>query len=203
MDRAQREADLRHRILGGDTSAWDEWYAESFDALWVHVARRIGPDRSRVEDIVQESWLIAVRRLESFDPARGSFRGWLHGIAEHVARNATRRRRRRDRLRRPLDETEVAAPVRDDPDARELLETSLAGLPDHYRAVLRAKYVEELSVEEIAARRDATPKAVESLLGRARGAFREIYAIFASQPPRPLAAHEEPNRSPGPGRKEP
>ena len=52
---------------------------------------------------------------------------------------------------------------------------ALAALPDHYEAVLRAKYLDRQTVDEIAAGRGESAKAVESLLGRARQAFREAY----------------------------
>jgi RNA polymerase sigma-70 factor (ECF subfamily) len=48
-------------------------------------------------------------------------------------------------------------------------------LPEHYEAVLRAKYLDEWSVERIAADRGVSPKVVESLLTRARDAFRTAY----------------------------
>ena len=52
---------------------------------------------------------------------------------------------------------------------------ALAALPDHYEAVLRAKYLDRQTVEAIASARGDSPKAVESLLSRARQAFREAY----------------------------
>jgi len=51
----------------------------------------------------------------------------------------------------------------------------VASLPEHYEAVLRAKYLDGQSVAAIAAERDESPKAVESLLTRARQAFRDVY----------------------------
>lgn len=188
MERPEREANLRRRILGGDTSAWEEFYVESFDSLWIVLARRVGPDRSRIEDVAQETWLVAVRRIRRFDPELGSFRGWLHGIAENVIRNARRNWARREgATRRSLAEAEPVAAVFGAGsgailEAHELVEASFASLPERYREVLRDKYVEELSVEEIAALRSASPKAVESMLGRARGAFREAYRILVAEP---------------------
>jgi len=52
---------------------------------------------------------------------------------------------------------------------------TLLALPARYRAVLKAKYEEHLAVAEIAAEWGETPKGVESLLSRARAAFREAY----------------------------
>ena len=57
----------------------------------------------------------------------------------------------------------------------EQIALAMAALPDRYRAVLRAKYEQDLTVVEIAERTLQTPKAVESLLTRARDAFRRAY----------------------------
>jgi RNA polymerase sigma-70 factor (ECF subfamily) len=189
VERRELEANLRRRVLAGDDSAWEELYAESFEAVWVAVSRRVGPDRHRIEDVVGETWLVAVRRIASFDPAAGSFLGWLHGIADLVHRNARRSWARREgRSRQPLAAAE-ALPVAGGgraaaEEARELVEASFASIPERYREVLREKYLDELPVEEIARRRESTPKAVESLLSRARGAFRESYRHLAGGPRR-------------------
>ena len=66
---------------------------------------------------------------------------------------------------RPLEQREQA----------ERVARALAELPEHYEALLRAKYLDEQSVAEIAAEHGETCKAVESLLTRARQAFREVY----------------------------
>jgi RNA polymerase sigma-70 factor (ECF subfamily) len=57
----------------------------------------------------------------------------------------------------------------------ERVAEALAGLPDRYEQVLRAKYLDRLTVDQIAAGWGETPKAIESLLTRARQAFREAY----------------------------
>ncbi len=51
----------------------------------------------------------------------------------------------------------------------------MASLPEHYEAVLRAKYLDGQSMADIAAARGESVKAVESLLTRARAAFRAAY----------------------------
>ena len=68
------------------------------------------------------------------------------------------------------------APERKKEDAPKLLVyETLAHLPAHYRSVLEAKYLEGLTVNEIAEAHESTPKAVESLLGRARDKFAQVY----------------------------
>jgi RNA polymerase sigma-70 factor (ECF subfamily) len=82
----------------------------------------------------------------------------------------------------------AAAPFPDGPESPEgpygtlarkeealLVHAALDGLPAHYARALEWKYLDLLPVGEIAARLALGPKAAESLLSRARRAFREGY----------------------------
>ena len=60
-------------------------------------------------------------------------------------------------------------------DQAERVAQTLTELPERYEAVLRAKYLDGLSVQAIADESGDSPKAVESMLTRARQAFREAY----------------------------
>ncbi len=176
-DRVEREHTLRRAVLAGDETAWRAWYDESFAGLRAFVLWRCAGLRDLADEVVQETWLTAVRRVRRFDPKQGSFAGWLRGIAAHLLRNHLRRQALRNG--RPVPAVErPAAPVGDDLERREEAQRvahSLAALPEHYEAVLRAKYLDGQSVQEIAAARGETPKAVESLLTRARQAFRTLF----------------------------
>jgi RNA polymerase sigma-70 factor (ECF subfamily) len=57
----------------------------------------------------------------------------------------------------------------------ERVATALAELPGHYESLLRSKYLDQMTVSQIAEARGESEKAVESLLARARQAFREAY----------------------------
>ena len=135
---------------------------------------RTGHRRDRTEEVVQEVWMVAVRRIESFDPTRSSFENWMRGIAVNVIRNHRHAWKRLEGLR-PVEgvsmEAEPGTPI----ELAEQIGLALTTLPTRYRSVLKAKYEEKLSVIEIARKWKESPKAVESLLTRARGAFREIF----------------------------
>jgi RNA polymerase sigma-70 factor, ECF subfamily len=96
-----------------------------------------------------------------------------------VLRNQLRRREKFARHSRPLNGELVSHPsvdtAREDPERAERVARALAALPERYEAVLQAKYLDEKSVAQIAAAWAETPKAVESLLTRARQAFRQMY----------------------------
>ena len=94
------------------------------------------------DDVVQDVWLTAVRRIGRFDPVQGSFAGWLRGIAANLLRNHFRRGRR-DRTR-PLNDEHPSVGT-DDTALRERAEriaSALAALPERYEAGLRAKYLD-------------------------------------------------------------
>src|SRR5262249_43072742 len=149
-------------------------YDAHFDRLADYIRWRCAGIADLAEDATQETWLTAVRRMSHFDPRAGSFHAWLCGIAANVIRNALRSRRRAEPVK-SLVTTVADPPARDDAD-RKHVAAALAELPEHYEAVLRAKYLERQTVEEIAAARGETAKAVESLLTRAREAFRAAYS---------------------------
>jgi RNA polymerase sigma-70 factor (ECF subfamily) len=173
-DRVAREQALRRAVLAGEEFAWRTLYDEAFAGLYAYVLWRCAGLRDRADEVTQETWLTAVRRLRAFDPSAGTFASWLRGIAANLLRNYFRREVRRARRTQPLDKEPLAA-VPDERADAERVAQALSALPEHYEAVLRAKYLEGQSVAAIATARDESPKAVESLLTRARQAFRQVY----------------------------
>jgi|SRR6516165_6043965 RNA polymerase sigma-70 factor (ECF subfamily) len=178
-DRVWRERGLRSAVLAGDEDAWRIWYNESFPRLYAYVAWRSCGMRDLTEEVVQETWLIAVRKMRRFKPEAGSFLTWLRGIAVNVLRNQIRYRKLRRARTVPLNGAQIlsgqASSSLIDGHQAERISEALSRLPEHYEAVLRAKYLEQQSVAAIAENRNETPKAIESLLTRARAAFRDAY----------------------------
>ncbi len=177
-DRVRREQWLRGAVLAGDEDAWRTWYDESFDDLDRYVRWRCGGRRDWADEIVQETWLAAVQRVRKFDPRQGGFLAWLRGIAANLLRNDIRKRRRRPKIERPADdeiEDRDAGSQEENRRRANRIAAALDGLSEREETVLRAKYLDGLSVAEIASAQGETPKAVESLLSRARLAFRNVY----------------------------
>jgi RNA polymerase sigma-70 factor (ECF subfamily) len=178
-DRVWRERGLQSAILAGDEAAWRTWYEESFEGLTAYIVWRCAGLRDLTDEVVQETWLTAVRRIRSFDPEHGSFAGWLRGIAANILRNRFRGEKRRAKQMRSLNGQYPAPQPATHGEAVDLAERiakALANLPERYEAALRAKYLDQQSVAQIAETWNETPKAVESLLTRARQAFREAYS---------------------------
>jgi RNA polymerase sigma factor (sigma-70 family) len=111
------------------------------DAIYAYAVRRVGEHDAA--DVLSETFVIALQGFARFDPALGTPRGWLFGIANNVLRHhwrtEARRLRRLDAQRLPLlvgdpllavdarmDAQQAAAPVVDallaaDPDERDLI----------------------------------------------------------------------------------
>jgi RNA polymerase sigma-70 factor (ECF subfamily) len=165
------ERGLRLAALGGDAAAWRSLYDSAFDTVSRYARWRCGRG-DLADDAIQETWLTAARRLRSFDPGRGRFAEWVCGIAANVARGLVRKRLK-SAVQSLVSVPEPAGSECESTSDPERVALALAALPEHYEAALRAKYFEQRSVAEMAG--GESLKAVESLLTRARQAFREAY----------------------------
>jgi RNA polymerase sigma-70 factor (ECF subfamily) len=183
-NRVHREKMLRQAVLAGNEDAWRVWYSEAFDELDRFAFWRCGGRRNEADEIVQETWLTAVRQIRSFRPEQGSFLAWLRGIAANVRRNQLRSARRlaerETNAGGQLDDAAETHPAANDQERSEQIAAALDGLLDRQENVLRAKYFDGLSVAQIADAWNETPKAIESLLSRAREAFRERFEQLTS-----------------------
>jgi RNA polymerase sigma-70 factor (ECF subfamily) len=145
-----------------------------FDFVW-RAARRLGLHAADADDVAQDVFIVAARRLDEVEPDRE--RSFLFGTLLRVA--ATRRRsdsRRREDL---VDTVEAHRDVGLDPEelnelmsVRPLLQEILDGLPAAQHAVFVLYEMEELSLPEIADALGVPPGTVASRLRAARESFR-------------------------------
>jgi RNA polymerase sigma-70 factor, ECF subfamily len=185
------EADriLVSRMLAGDQRAFDEFFNTTAPRLAAFVARRSGLDPASVEDIVQDTLVKAVRSLGSYRGEAAVFT-WLTQICKHQLADDRRKAARRP-LHDRLDESESAdfvapqlrIPAHREPAAeveaqrrREAIVRALNDLPEHYAHALEVKYADGLSVDEVAGILGLSTIAAQSLLARARDAFRARWA---------------------------
>jgi RNA polymerase sigma-70 factor, ECF subfamily len=175
------EAATGSALLAGvfaSEAAFDAWYERTLPRLYAYVYSRCGRDHDLAEDLTQQAFLDAVRGHASFAGQADPFT-WLCGIARHKL--ADHYRRLDSEERRDLRLVELTK-TRDGPgdglpvEERELVGRALAALPALQRAVLVFTALDGLSVREAAALLDRSEGATESLLHRARAAFRRAYA---------------------------
>jgi RNA polymerase sigma-70 factor, ECF subfamily len=146
-------------------------------------AARLGGPAIEVEDVVQEVFLVAKRRLITFrTDGSGKVTTWLFRTTERIVRAARRKQRlRRFFVGQPIDDAtqtaDVAGPIPSDElerrQERARVYRVLDRLPERYRRVLILFELEGLSTQEIATLIGARVGTVRVWLYRARAAFLE------------------------------
>ena len=148
-----------------------------FDEVYGYVAYRVAPDRDAAEDITQEVFLAA---MKSFSRFRGeaSPLTWLRSIARNKVSDHFRASGR-DPLNGEIAAESLAAAdggeMSDGQERAMLVSLAMRRIPAQYAELLEDKYIEGLSVKEIARRQGMSEKAVESALFRSRESFRERF----------------------------
>jgi RNA polymerase sigma-70 factor (ECF subfamily) len=187
---------LARRLLAGDEAAFDEFFAAYSHRLYRFALGRLDGNHDAAEEIVQRVMIRGLERLRSYK-GEAALLTWLCTLCRReIAAFRERQGRAREvslfedrvELRAMLDA--LAASDLDHPESElrrreltDLVQFTLDHLPGRYGDVLEWKYIHDLSVDEIARRLGVGYKAAESLLTRARAAFREGFSIV-TQPPR-------------------
>lgn len=189
----ERDRELQRRLVAGDRSAGAELVERHLAPLFEFVHYRLGGDRTAAEDVVQETFAVALSSIERYD-GRSSLHGWLCGIAKNKVRSERRKSRPRpladvleeseseiDAILAEIDREELPDEALEARETGELVGAALACLPLDYREALVGKYVDYKSTAELASASGKGLKAAESLLHRAREAFARVFQLLAKE----------------------
>ena len=175
-------------LVAMDDEAWRELCRQSGGGLARFAQMCFGCDSHKAQEIVQMTFVRCVRSIGTFDPRRGGLQNWLRSIARHEAVSLLGGSLQGGR-EVPLSEIpsqasqDIAALVDRQPlppellerqDTHELVHRCLAAMGGRHRDVLVLKYLEGLSVADIADRLSLSEKATESLLTRSREKFKSL-----------------------------
>jgi len=149
-------------------------------------ARWLLQNESDAEDVVQESYLRALKYFEGYHG--GDSRAWLLAIVRNTTYNWLQQNRSRQ-LTAQIDETTESLVAGDDQNPetiflsridQEVLRQALTELPIEFREVLVLREMEELSYKEIAALCDLPIGTVMSRLARGRRRLQQRFARHES-----------------------
>jgi RNA polymerase sigma-70 factor (ECF subfamily) len=191
MHQADRE--LVDRLLRADTRAFEAFFNEYYPKLYRFVKRRVPHDAAGAEDIAQATLCRALQSLRGYRGEAALFT-WLCTLCRREMSARWRElgaapgqavlAEENPEIRAALESLmggERADPLlaTDHAQLRETIRIALDYLPAPYGDILEWKYLHDLSMNEIARRLGKSPKAAESLMTRAREAFREAFTLLS------------------------
>ena len=158
-------------VSGPDAACLRDWMSR-YGSRLLSVARSLSNDLDDAEDLMQETWVVALRRRHTLE-ADVAVGAWLSRILLNIARGRSRTASRRRRLLARWWRGPEASPPPAVPSAstsertRALLWREIAELPELQRQVLLLRVVEEMSTAETARAIDRAEGTVKASLHRA------------------------------------
>ena len=173
------------RLLRGDEEAFTGFFEASFAPLFRFALPRLGGDEDAAEEIVQTTLVRAVRKLSTYR-GEAALLTWLTTICRREIATFYEQRKKvppmfglaedLPEIRSALESLVGDEHLLQRRETARLVQATLDQLPFRYGDALEWKYIDGLSVNEIADRLGVTPKAAESTLTRARNAFRDAFS---------------------------
>lgn len=164
------EARLIERIRAGDCNAFRLLVESHQDRVFRMCSHTLGAE-DQARDLAQDTFVTAYRKLDKFNPAKGSFSTWLLTIARRLSINT-----RKKLLRFPANsERDLAEGDGETPDQQlsraevyQALDKALAELSDNHRRAFVMAEIEELSFDQIASIEGIANGTVKSRVSRAK-----------------------------------
>jgi len=194
----QAHMKIAEGLQEGNRDAWLSLYELYAEKLWCNVARLMSHDPASVADVVQETLLYAARSAKNFNPRCGSLWAWLWAIAKRQVALHYRKRTSSAFIARAqqwwnlLDGQKTdwiegrekpPGEVLESDELATLVRYTLAELSAEYQTLLMAKYVDGLTIEDIAEETNGSSVAIRSKLARARKAFRQTFKKLTHSTP--------------------
>ena len=188
----QMEPDDERALVEGlvdmDDAAWVRFARDYYRPLFAFVASHFACGDELSQEIVQMAFVRCVKSMKTFDHSRGTLLSWLKAVAANEGHTLARKMKRSRQFPLSSLPEEIAAKICSSLDCEPLPEEVLArrdvqtavqdalvALDGRYARALVMKYVDDMSVAEIAIAEGVSEKAAESALSRSREAFRKAF----------------------------
>jgi len=173
VTRAPADASLLRGLLRGERASQAEFFDLYAHAVETLLLRILGPD-SELEDLMQESFLQALKSVHRYRGDAGGLWPWLRAVTVRTAYKRLRRRSVRRRLSLWPDEAFLQFPTAVDPSTQAALSRAqevIARLPASESLVFSLRFVEGLDLKTIAESSGLSVATVKRRLARARQTF--------------------------------
>jgi RNA polymerase sigma-70 factor, ECF subfamily len=174
------DVQLAKRVQQGDAAAFDALVCRHLQRAF-GVALRLLGQREDAEDLVQEAFMAALQKIDSFDTQR-EFSPWFYRILVNRCLNARKSRSRRSTVDLPGETaSSVPSPLVDAERAelRRHLKTAMLALPERQRTIVTMFDLEGFSSPEIAEVLGISDGTVRWHLHQARRVLREALEPYA------------------------
>ncbi len=175
----QSDNELVKGIKNGEQSAFKVLYLKYSDLLYAYILHHLDKDKEVASDIWQETWVVVIEKINDFQ-YKSSIFTWLCAIAKNKVSDYYRNSKKQGQIQSiekfhfNIDAEELEIELVDLETQVDVI-TVLANLTDTYRYLLVAKYIENKGIDEISFEIGKSYKATESILTRAREAFRKEF----------------------------
>lgn len=170
----------------GDQQAFNEFFEHYYSRVYRYLCRRL--NEADAEEVAMITIEQAIRRIETYR-AEASLLTWVYHVARSQLSAFLQKEQRHahedlvtelgdirhDVESIMMDTTNAPEAISEQAQRNQHVQLLLDYLPSQYGQVLEWKYVEGLSVEEIAGLLETSVTAIQSMLARARKAFKEAY----------------------------
>lgn len=168
-------------VQNGDEVAFAQLYKRHEQYVRAVVRRHLGAHDEMVDEVVQDVFFSLLEKLRYFR-AECAFSSFLYTIARGKSIDVIRKKKVVRALHHVIPhsilakmKSLVAPDYVERSEVEEKINVVLNALPRDYAVVIRLKYMEELSVEQIATDLGVSTKTIESRLFRARTSFKTLW----------------------------
>ena len=186
--KAQEDLQLAKAIIDGNETVFNNFFTDYYPRLFRFIMSRISGDRDLSDDFAQQTMCKAIDNMASFRGEAALFT-WMCQISRSIIHAHFVKEQRRGKIVIPMADTEEMRDILDtvaisenqqpeqitsNQELGQLIAEVMDNLPNSYGDLLEWKYVDKLSVSEIADKTNTTMISVQSSLARARKAFKSV-----------------------------
>lgn len=174
-----QEQELITQLRAGNSQAVKMWFEQYYPDL-LRFAQKKAQNAKDAEDLAQETMVNCLRQMHLFR-GEASLKTWMMTILRHEIADYYRKKYAKKAIKTlPLSDFLLKHEIQKTSEVEHKVKIVLEKMLDRRKRLLLMKYVDGLSVKEIAQRVGKTFKAVESDLYRARESFKELYVSIDS-----------------------
>jgi len=182
------DLDLAKAIIKGDEKVFNRFFTDYYPRLFRFIMSRIKQDKDLADDFAQQTMCKAIDKMQSYRGEAALFT-WMCQISRSLIHAHYIKENRRSRIVVPIADTSEAREILDNIAMNEnqqpenisanmelsgQISEVMDSLPNNYGDILEWKYVEQLSVDEIAKKLNTSMVSVQSSLARARKSFKTV-----------------------------